>query len=456
MTSTVNRYRYYCNTEGLYVYKWDTSPPSTCINNPAHSISLASVSVSDQVTNGLGTGTGMTALSNLTLDQFGILRTITRQTLIEIKSIFGVSQLRDTINTTGTGYVTNTVGNSEYQMGIAGVSDVADFRSAERGKYVVGMSIDIGIGLRIPTAIGTNQRLLWGLYDGTNGLYFKYVGTQLSVNILRNGVETSIPQSAFNVDSLDGNGPSGVVYTPSIGIIHGITFTWYGYGLIDFSIISVSPSNIQTSFSAHRMRILNMTSLTNPNLPLTVRLEGNGNNLSQTVYVAGRQYSIIGEYEPLYRLNSHININFNVPSSTSWIPFMSIRKKLTYIMASALLSSFFAVPTVDMLVEIRRGATLTGANWVTPVDQIATETAVECDTSATGATGGMILYFGYLISGVGAKPTSVLGDDLDIHYILAEQIPITIFVKAVPSNSSVTGVAPTSSLTGILRWKEEF
>jgi len=38
MTSQVNNYRIYCNTEATNVYKWDTVEPTTCPNNNAHSI----------------------------------------------------------------------------------------------------------------------------------------------------------------------------------------------------------------------------------------------------------------------------------------------------------------------------------------------------------------------------------------------------------------------------------
>lgn len=453
MTSTVNRYRYYCNTESLYVYKWDTSPPTVCVNNPVHSINLTSISISDQVTNS-GVSSGTTSLGNLSLDQFGVLRTISRQTPIDLKSIFGVTQIRDTLALAGTGTVTNTIGDSEYKMFIQGVTDVADLRSAERGRYISGMSIEAGIGIRIPTTLGTNQRLLWGLYDGTNGIYFKYVASQLSVNILRDGVETSIPQSAFNVDSLDGNGPSGIVYSPSSGITHRITFSWYGYDLIDFSIIGLSADNKQNSYSVHRIKVTSSTSVKNPNLPLCVRLEGNGNNLAQTVYVAARQYSIIGEYKPIYRLNSHLVVAATVSSSTIWQPIISIRKKVTHKYINVLISSLLLVQASDVLVQIRIGNTLVGASWVTPVDQTASETAVECDTSAISSTGGVILHLGYGGSGVGTKTgnstsssSSILGDDSGVSLILTETNNITVFVKYVTTPGTATA---------ILRWKEEF
>jgi len=45
MASQVNRYRYYCQTESNYVYKWDTSKPTACVNNVAHTVDSDSVTM---------------------------------------------------------------------------------------------------------------------------------------------------------------------------------------------------------------------------------------------------------------------------------------------------------------------------------------------------------------------------------------------------------------------------
>lgn len=48
MTTEVNRYRIFCITENTYVYTWGTSEPTTCPNNPAHTID-SSISIVETV-----------------------------------------------------------------------------------------------------------------------------------------------------------------------------------------------------------------------------------------------------------------------------------------------------------------------------------------------------------------------------------------------------------------------
>jgi hypothetical protein len=64
-----------------------------------------------------------------------------------------------------------------------------------------------------------------------------YRGT-LGVNGVKASLvqETRIPQSQFNIDKLDGTGPSG--FTIDTGKMHmlGIQYTWYGAGFIDFMV----------------------------------------------------------------------------------------------------------------------------------------------------------------------------------------------------------------------------
>lgn len=43
----VNQYKFFCNTEQEYVYKWGNKQPETCPNNSSHKIHLGSMQVKD-------------------------------------------------------------------------------------------------------------------------------------------------------------------------------------------------------------------------------------------------------------------------------------------------------------------------------------------------------------------------------------------------------------------------
>jgi hypothetical protein len=48
--------------------------------------------------------------------------------------------------------------------------------------------------------------------------------------------ETRIPQSQFNIDKVDGTGPSGFTFNPGAMQMVGLQYTWYGAGFIDYMV----------------------------------------------------------------------------------------------------------------------------------------------------------------------------------------------------------------------------
>ena len=63
-------------------------------------------------------------------------------------------------------------------------------------------------------------------------------------------IDTRVPQSEFNIDTVDGNGVSGYNLNLNKMQMMGISFSWYGAGFIDF-IVRGSDGNM---ILAHRMK----------------------------------------------------------------------------------------------------------------------------------------------------------------------------------------------------------
>jgi hypothetical protein len=49
MSTSINKYKIYCNTEAVYVYGWKETTPTTCFNNVAHSVNTNSVQLLDTI-----------------------------------------------------------------------------------------------------------------------------------------------------------------------------------------------------------------------------------------------------------------------------------------------------------------------------------------------------------------------------------------------------------------------
>lgn len=436
--SVVNRYRVYCQTESNYVYAWNQQLQTTCPNNNTHTIDSNATTIVESISS------TATQITNLPLTSFDEVRTAERTRIIELKSIFGKSSLRDVYVETGTGVVVNNVGDSEYRLTVSGSNDVASLISAERGRYVAGLQGEVGVAARLPATLTGNQEIRLGLFDNSNGFYYKLTANGMNVAILNDGVETLIPRNQWNYDMMDGNGPSKLTLDWTKGLIFLVQFTWYGYGNINFKINTNSPSNQQNSWLIHTYSPNGSTSVKSPNLPIAITARNNGTTATTNVYVAGRQYSLLGKYEPILRIVSSYVFGKNINSTANFIPILSIRRKQGYVgnPVRAMQGDFIA--TTDQIVQVRVNTVLTGAAFTTPRDMVASDTAVECDTSATAITNGIPIWTG-LVTG---DQRGSAGNTLDIKYNLTEYEIMTICSKGVSTTNGTIGL--------VLRWTEEW
>lgn len=437
MASQVNRYRYYCQTESNFVYKWDTTKPVTCINNIAHTIDSNSISIIDTVAN------NDVSVDNLSLTCFEEVRTAEKTTIFDVKSMFGRSVLRDSYITSNTASISNIVGASEYTIQATGANDYAAIQTLERGKYIAGIMAEVGMGVRIPQIMTSNQFVKFGLFDNSNGLYFVYNSTGIGVARLRNGVETITINSNLNLDKLDGTGPSQIVYDASKGYIYNIRFSWYGYGIIEYGISTQSIAGNQRELLLHREMVANQTSINSPNLPIRLVVANNGTAGSNLAYMSGRQYSLMGKYEPIFRPGGTYVSNISINSTSVFTPVMSVRRKTAYAGVPIRIRSADIVTSTQQLIQVRVGGTLTGAVWGNVQDQDPKETGIEVDTTATVITGGYVLWVGYMDPN---RNTLRAIDNID-EFNLQEQLPVTICART-------TGNAGTVSVA--FRWVEEW
>lgn len=84
--------------------------------------------------------------------------------------------------------------------------------------------------------------------------------------------ETRILQSQFNIDRLDGTGPSGFTFDPSRMQMIGIQYTWYGAGFIDFMMRGSDGNWVY----AHRIKNNNVNNeayMRSGNLPVRYSVE---------------------------------------------------------------------------------------------------------------------------------------------------------------------------------------
>lgn len=376
--------------------------------------------------------------------QFNELRVARKFPIVELTSVYGVSALRDIVTTTGGGTVTNDATEYNVSTTASGI-DSAILESALRGRYEPGFAGEAGIGVRIPTAPTGTQIARWGMFDTENGAFFGSTSTNIFVAIRRGGFDTVINQSAWNVDPLDGTGPSGATLSLAKGNIYQVVFTWYGYGVVEFRVVLPDPTTLaQEVITVHRFSPTAQTSIIDPNQPLRAEVDNSGTATIFNLFVGGRQYNIIGKYEPTFRVTSERRTITNV--TTTLTPVISFTRKAVFPTGSARANSVEVnleeiniIGSADLAYQVLLGGTLDGAfvNYPTATTIIPdSETALLVNTTSTTISGGEVVFQG--VTSGGMSGTRVLATSELLDFTLPIDEVVTLAVVRIAGSATNT------------------
>lgn len=402
--STISKFSIYCIEEEKWVYSWGTDSPTKCSNNTTHLVNLNSVQIIEIVSS------QNVEISNTYQDTLQSLRVVQQTPVIQLKSFHGITK-QNQVTTVGTATATAiSEVDSEIKLNITGATDEISLRSKERGYYNAGLVSECGIALRIPQILDTTQELKFGYFDDNNGYYFKIIGNSLNLGIMYNGVETLIERNAFNKNKLDGT-TEGLLLDLTKGNIFRINFTWYGFGDINFGVVK-KAGNDQKIVSMHSFSTSGQTSCGNPNLPINIKLSSNGSTQDTSVYIAGRQYSILGKvidntYKNMYNISDSVTLN----TSTRYL--FSLKHKTNYKTCLSQIIRLRASSSSNAIIKILRNASLTGHSFID--NPYVEESCLSVDTSAS-FTGGVVcktyLVFGNSYLDLEIKDMNIYEDDI--------------------------------------------
>jgi len=132
----------------------------------------------------------------------------------------------------------------------------------------------INAGVVAGLASQTNVSTRIGFFDDNNGFYFEFDSTNMKVCYKNSGVITTIPQTSWNLDTMNGNGTSSLNLDFTKTQLFVIDFEWLGVGRIRYGFYAFGKIN-------YCHQITNLNSLTGPympsaNLPIRYELEGVG------------------------------------------------------------------------------------------------------------------------------------------------------------------------------------
>lgn len=290
----------------------------------------------------------------------------------------------------------------------------------------------------------TNVRKRWGLFDEDNGVFFEQDGSNLKVvvrsSVSGSVVDTAVNQSSWNMDPLNGQGPSRVTLDETLQQIWAIDYQYLGSGRIRFGLnINGHTLIVHEVFSAN---ILSTPWCQSGSNPIRVEITNTAAAASATdIFFTCSEASSEGGYSPdgVIRYVSNGTTLKSVGGTGTLVPLISLRKASAFVKTPFELLEFGAfmntVDDAEMIVIMN--ATLTGASWV------AASGLGEIDVSSTAVSGGYTIY-GTYIRGASSTPSLTTFNSFQRKMFVGKLLngnseTVTIAAKNITSASNMLG-----------------
>lgn len=346
------------------------------------------------------------------IDAFGRLRVSTPFTLFDSSHRFADNGLWATSTaTSGTATFNSAQGLVDLAVTSASGSEV--IRETNKVfSYQPGKSLLV-LSTFVMSPAKTNLRQRIGYYGTQNGLYVQLNNSTLSFversYVTGSITESIINQSNWNVDTMDGNGPSGIVLDITKAQILFMDIEWLGLGTVRMGF--VINGNYYVCHKFHHANIITSTYITTASLPLRYEITNTGatsgastlKQICSTVLSEGG-YELRGSQQAI---GTPITSPKTLTTAGTFYPIVSIRLKSTRLDAIALATAISAIgnTAANFNWQVVVAGTTTGGSWVSA----GTNSSVEYNITGTSFAGGRILASGYFTA---TSSTSVSVDIL--------------------------------------------
>lgn len=114
---------------------------------------------------------------------------------------------------------------------------------------------------------------------GVIGAQLNRLSLVVRSNVTGSPVDKVIPQSQWNLDTMDGNGPSGITLNPYKSQIFFFDFEWLGVGTVAYGFF-VDRQPIYVHYE-HNANVNETVYMSNPNLPLRYEISTDGTTITK-------------------------------------------------------------------------------------------------------------------------------------------------------------------------------
>lgn len=210
--------------------------------------------------------------NNVSRDAYGRLRVSSPGTLFDSQLIHDKAPLfwdESIVDGSGNATSTHSTTHARVQMYVEN-GDTVHRQTYQRIPYQPGKS-QLVLMTNVVYTGQTGVTKEWGLGDLTDGIFFEQDATTLGITIQKAGSNTTVTQSNWNIDKLDGTGISGFNLDVTKAQIWFIEFEWLGVGAVTFGVVDEE----RTLRPCHRVENANNSTsvyTSKANLPVFYRI----------------------------------------------------------------------------------------------------------------------------------------------------------------------------------------
>jgi hypothetical protein len=348
--------------------------------------------------------------SGVAVDAFGRARMSTPLTLFDSSHRYKDNGLWSTANT---GNVDVQFSSNEGLMNLVltdGVANAEIIRETTKVMtYQPGKSLFI-LNTFVMQPAKENLRQRVGYFGANNGIFLQQSSNTVSFversSVTGSVIDTLVNQQDWNVDKMDGTGPSLMTLDLSKAQILWMDIEWLGLGTVRCGF--VIDGKLIHCHSFHHANIISTTYITTASLPLRYEIKNigtvsGGSTLKQicSSVVSEGGYELRGRQQAI---STPITAPKTLATAGTYYPVISIRLKSTALDAVVILTALSMLGTgngINFAWRVTAGATVTTVSWTSA----GNDSAVEYTISGTATTGGRVLASGFFNSSNQASPT---------------------------------------------------
>ena len=350
------------------------------------------------------------------IDAFGRLRVSNPFTLFDSSHRFTDNGLWSTGTATG-GTATFNSAQGLVDLAVTATSGSEVVRETTKVfAYQPGKSLLV-LSTFVMSPAKTNLRQRVGYYGAANGYYLELNNTIVSfyerTSVSGSLVNNQVVQSNWNVDKMDGSGPSGITLDLTKAQILFMDLEWLGVGTVRIGF--VVNGNFYVCHKFHHANIIATTYITTASLPIRYEITNTGaTSGASTLKQVCSTVMSEGGYQ-LNGLQQAVGIPINSPrtlgTAGTFYPVISIRLKSTRLEGIVILTALSIMPisTGNYNWQVVASGTTTGGSWVSA----GANSSVDYNLTGTSFTGGRILASGFFNStNQGAGQVDILKEAL--------------------------------------------